>query len=158
MKPFIQATVQDIQDKIQSLVELRDRLLIFSHGEQPAMVEPTQPPPHFGEVHFAKATKPKAKPAKADAQKPVRGNLAEIATSIGKKLPPIFASADIQEVLGCDWKKASNLITRFKAKGWIVAESLGRYQRTKSFGGVSGQSATILAEIHKDIDATKGEE
>ncbi|HEX3889446.1 MAG TPA: hypothetical protein VHX90_01230, partial [Verrucomicrobiae bacterium] len=55
---------------------------------------------------------------------------------IGKLKQP-FSSADIIAATGVEYKKASNILTQWKGKGWLKKVSYGAYERTDSFGGDS---------------------
>lgn len=75
------------------------------------------------------------------------GVLVHLPAVRGLKEP--FTAPDVERVCKLDKKKASNLITGLKLKGWVVNSAYGEYQRTPAFGGIQ------LADIHAGVAAGK---
>lgn len=68
-----------------------------------------------------------------------------------------FRAGDVETACKVDKKKASNLLVRLKAKGWVACVAHGEYQRTKTFGGHAAKM-DLLAGIHGEIAAGKPKE
>jgi hypothetical protein len=64
-----------------------------------------------------------------------------------------FRAGDLNAVLNVTPKKAQNLITQWSGKGWLNRTGPGEYTRSKQFGQTGH---TMLADIHREIDAKKG--
>lgn len=73
----------------------------------------------------------------ASVKSPRTRNSSKIQELIGLAAhwPQPFGSAQIQKALRCNWKVASNCITRLNGLGYLRRVSMGQYERTATFPG-----------------------
>lgn len=166
----IEQTIEDIDVQIVELTELRNALHHFNSGARPSLViTPAAQPATFNTLE---AHRRAAKPAAVKAVKRARKAPAAPVTRqralspVGQQLLGItralaqpFTVAAIAASAGAKSKDVTNFVQRCIGKGWLRTVSRGQYERTATFANqdLGGRSSgeRMLADIHREIDATK---
>lgn len=153
----IELTIQDIEQRVEALMSLRDQLRGF-------MV----PAPLMGKVVLAPALAPiapvpaTAKPKRTYTKRAVKperqspppspsngdSGILNNPSTIGavRRLAEPFGSAVLlSNGVFKETKDASNWLHRAKAKGWLVQAGRGLFKRTSSFGGQAEAAAPAAA-------------
>jgi hypothetical protein len=157
MKPHIQETIQDLDFQIQ-LINAAKASLLMIYGQPAVGHEVTSAPQDKPPVQKNRkdpvkpAQKPlrpsrplrEATPKTSPSSRPGPLSPTTIIPLLDKLQGPITNEA-IQKVAGCNWKQASNAITRAKLKGLLVSTGkLGEYKRS-----VVGHDVRSAAPVRK---------
>lgn len=148
----LEQAVAYIEQRIEKLTSLRDRLNEFIAGEtHRETVQPEKP----AMTILPAPQEPKLRKKYTRRQADDGGilNNPKIIASIRKLNEPFTAKVLRANGIFENTKQASNYIMRAEKKGWLKRIGHGQYSRTRDFGGNAGavNPSDTLAAIHRDI-------